>query len=124
MFQFLESPVVIWLIIMLFFLFFLALFFRMLPKTNGKHQKNTDTSMKIAEENRSKCTVFGFLEKLPRGDPIPDECMSCPKLVECAMAKRAFDWYLGQNLAQNSENGGTNRTEMPKHIKNRKKGEG
>jgi hypothetical protein len=36
--------------------------------------------------------------------------------VECAMAKRAFDWYLGKNSAQNSENGRNNRSEMPKHI--------
>jgi hypothetical protein len=40
--------------------------------------------------------MLGFLEKLPRGDPIPKECLNCRRLVECAMAKRAFDWYRGK----------------------------
>jgi hypothetical protein len=56
--------------------------------------------------------MLGFLEKLPKGDPIPKECLNCRKLVECAMAKRAFDWYLGQNSGQNPENGRNNRAEM------------
>ena len=115
MLQFLESPIIIWLIIMCFFLFFFVLYLTMLPKTNRKHQ-GTDTSIKAAEENRSECTMLGFLEKLPKGDPIPKECLNCRKLVECAMAKRAFDWYLGQNSAQNSENGRNNRAEMWKQI--------
>ena len=72
----------------------------MLPRTNGKHQISTDTQMKVAKENSSECTVFGLLEKIPKGDPIPDECMSCRKLVECVMKKRAFDWYTGQDSAQ------------------------
>jgi len=112
MFQFLESPFIILLIITLFFLLLLVFFLTMSPKENGENQTNTDTSMKVAKENRSGCTMLGFLEKLPKGDPIPKECLNCRKLVECTMAKRAFDWYLGQNSAQNSENGGNNRTEM------------
>ncbi|MFQ5836406.1 MAG: hypothetical protein ACE5HG_00975 [Candidatus Bathyarchaeia archaeon] len=71
-----------------------------MPRTNGKHQISTDTSIKVAEESRSECTMFGFLEKIPKGDPIPDECMTCQKLVECLMKKRAFDWYVGQDSAQ------------------------
>jgi len=100
MFQIFESPVIIWSIITCFFLFFFVLFFRMLPRNNEKHQISTGTSMKVAKENRSECTVFGLLEKLPKGDPIPDECMSCRKLVECVMKKRAFDWYTGQDSAE------------------------
>jgi hypothetical protein len=116
MFQFLESPFIILLMITLFLLLLLAFFFTMSPKEKGKNPKNTDTSMKVAKENSSECTMLGFLEKLPKGDPIPKECLNCRKLVECAMAKRAFNWYLGQDPAQNSENGRNNRAEMWKHI--------
>jgi len=111
MFLIFETPLLVALIILLCFLFFFVLLRTELPRTNGKHQ-GTDTSMKVAEENRSECTMLGFLEKLPKGDPIPKECLNCRKLVECAMAKRAFDWYLGQNSAQNPENGRNNRAEM------------
>ena len=105
MLQFLELPVIIWSIIMFFFLFFFVLFFRMLPRTNGKHQTYTDTSTKVAvsaKENRSECTMLGLLEKLPKGEPIPNECMSCQKLAECTMAKKAFDWYLGREASAQS----------------------
>ena len=115
MLEFLESPVIMWLIITFFFLFFFVLFLTMGSRTNGKHQ-GTDTSMKMVKENGSECTMLGFLEKLPKGDPIPKECLNCRKLVECAMARRAFDWYLGRISAQNSENRRTNGTEMSKHI--------
>jgi hypothetical protein len=109
MFQFLESPFIILLMITLFLLLLLAFFFTMSPKEKGEKSKNTDTSTKVAIENRSECTMLGFLEKLPKGDPIPKECLNCRKLVECAMAKRAFNWYLGQDPAQNSENERNNR---------------
>jgi hypothetical protein len=112
MFQFLESPFIILLMITLFLLLLLAFFFTMSPKEKREKSKNTDTSVKMAKENSSECTMLGFLEKLPKGDPIPKECLNCRKLVECAMAKRAFNWYLGQSSAQNSENGRNNRTEM------------
>jgi hypothetical protein len=112
MFQFLESPFIILLTITLFLLLLLVFFLTMSPKENGINQTNADSSIRVAEESSSECTMLGFLEKLPKGDPIPKECLNCRKLVECAMAKRAFDWYLGQNSAQNSENGRNNRTEM------------
>jgi len=100
MFQFFQSPIIITLIIMFYFLFFFILFLTKLQRTNGKHRINNDTPRKVAKENRSECTMFGFLEKLPKDDPMPDECMSCKKLVECLMKKRAFDWYVGQDSAQ------------------------
>jgi hypothetical protein len=112
MFQFLESPFVILLMITLLFLLLLAFFFTMSPKENGELPKNTDISMKVVKEDSSECTMLGFLEKLPKGDPIPKECLNCKKLVECAMAKRAFNWYLGQDSAQTSENKRNNRAEM------------
>jgi len=116
MFQFLESPFVILLMIALFLLLLLAFFSTMSPKENGQNPTNTDPSMKVAKENSSECTMLGFLEKLPKGDPIPKECLNCGKLVECAMAKRAFNWYLGQDSPQNSEKRRNNRAEMWKHI--------
>jgi len=116
MFQFLESPFVILLMITLLFMLLLAFFFTMSPKENGQNPTNTDTSMEVVKENSSECTMLGFLEKLPKGDPIPKECLNCRKLVECHMAKRAFNWYLGQDSAQGSENGRNNRAEMWKHI--------
>jgi len=116
MFQFLESPFVILLMITLFLLLLLAFFFTMSPKENGENPTNTDTSMKVARENSSECTMLGFLEKLPKGAPIPKECLNCQKLVECAMAKRAFNWYLGKASAQTSENGRNNRAETWRHI--------
>jgi len=97
MLQFLGSPVIIWSIITLFILLFFVLFLTMSPRIDGIHQISIDTSMKVAKENRSECTMLGFLEKLPKGEPIPNECLSCRKLVKCAMAKRAFEWYTGQN---------------------------
>ncbi len=88
----------------------------MSPKENGENQTNTDTPKRVVKEGTSECTLLGFLEKLPKGDPIPKDCLNCQKLVECAMAKRAFNWYLGQGSPQNSENGRDNGAEMWKHI--------
>ena len=116
MFQFLESPFIILLLITLFFLLLLVFFLTMSPKENGENPTNTDILMKVAKEGSSECTMLGFLEKLPKGDPIPKECLNCRKLVECAMAKRAFNWYLGQDLAQNSENGRSDGAEIWRHI--------
>lgn len=84
----------------------------MLPRTDGKPRMNTGTPMKVAKKNNSECTMLGFLEKLPKGDPIPNECMSCRNLVKCVMAKRAFEWYTGHS----SKNERTNEIEMLKHI--------
>jgi hypothetical protein len=96
MFPFLESPFVIFLMIALLFLLLLTFFVTMSPKESGQNPTNTEKSAMVARENSSECTMLGFLEKLPKGDPIPKECLNCQKLVECAMAKRAFNWYLGQ----------------------------
>ena len=85
---------------MFYSLFFFIMFLTRSPRTNRKHQISAVTSKKVAKESNSECTMFGFLEKLPKGDPIPDECMSCQKLVECLMKKRAFNWYVGQDSAQ------------------------
>jgi hypothetical protein len=33
-----------------------------------------------------KCPYhFGYLKKLPKDSPIPDECLSCPRMIECSL---------------------------------------
>jgi len=80
----------------LLFIICYNVFLKKSPRENGEQQRKSKTS----EENSSECTMLGFLEKLPKGDPIPNECLNCQNLVECTMAKRAFDWYLGHDRAQ------------------------
>ncbi len=37
---------------------------------------------------------FGYLKSLPKGKPIPDECLSCRKIVECRHShpEKSSDW--------------------------------
>lgn len=38
------------------------------------------------EAKKSGCGhYFGYLKKRPKNTPIPDECISCPKIVECLL---------------------------------------
>jgi len=86
-----------------YFLFFFVLFLSKLRGVNGKNQKASKDRREVAEKGDSECSMFGFLEKLPKGDPIPDECMSCQKLVECLLKKKAFEWYSGEGSPKKSE---------------------
>jgi len=106
MFPIFETPIFITLIIMFYLLFFFVLFLTKLPRENVKQERNSKKSeeiTRVAEKDHSKCTMFGFLRELPKGDPVPDECMSCQKLVECLLKKNAFDWYSGQDSSKKSE---------------------
>ncbi|KPV63162.1 MAG: hypothetical protein AOA66_1012 [Candidatus Bathyarchaeota archaeon BA2] len=106
MFLIFETPVLIILIVVFYLLFFLVLFLIKLPEEHGKQQRNTKTSAEItrvAKESQPECTMFGFLRELPKGDPIPDECMSCQKLVECLMKKNEFEWYSRRDSSKKSE---------------------
>ncbi len=39
---------------------------------------------KSTEEKTPECPhYFGYLRKLPRNVPIPDECLGCLRIVEC-----------------------------------------
>lgn len=116
MFQFFESPAFVFLFFIVSCVFLFVLFLKMCSGKNGEHQIRADMSTAVARERRSECEMVGFLEKLPKGDPLPDECISCPNLVECALAKRAFDWYIGQKSTPDSEDEGTNRMETPRHF--------
>ena len=40
-------------------------------------------------ETPAKCAhYFGFLNALPRDAPIPDECLVCPKVLQCNIKRR------------------------------------
>lgn len=57
----------------------------------------TVTSLKAAEErplsiqpqtDSPKCPHnFGYLKKLDKNAPIPDECLNCPRIIECFGSK-------------------------------------
>jgi len=98
-----EPPILITLVILFYFLFFFVLFLTKLQGAKEGPQKNVKTPKEVVKESRSECTMFGFLQELPKDDPIPDECMSCQKLLECLLKKKAFDWYSGQDLPNKNE---------------------
>jgi len=106
MFSIFETPLFITVIIMFYIVFFFALFIIKLPRENGKQQMQSKKSEKItqvAQEYNSDCTMFGFLQTLPKGEAIPDECMSCQKLLECLLKKNAYEWYSGRDSSKKSE---------------------
>jgi hypothetical protein len=40
--------------------------------------------VKDSEKSESKCVHFlGFLKKRPKNMPIPDECLTCSRMIEC-----------------------------------------
>lgn len=118
MFQFLESPIFIFSFLTFSSLFLFVLFLLMLSRANGEPRARIDSSMKVTEENeKSECAIIGFVRALPQGEPLPDECISCPKLLKCMVARDAFDWYTGRKSPQESQNGGrrANRSISAKH---------
>lgn len=47
-------------------------------------QKLPTASSKPLQARPPECShFFGYLRKIPRNTSIPDECFSCPKMVEC-----------------------------------------
>jgi len=50
-------------------------------RAEKKKGKNTEP-----EAKNSGCNHYlGYLKKRPKNAPIPDECLSCPKMVECLL---------------------------------------
>jgi DNA-directed RNA polymerase subunit RPC12/RpoP len=40
-------------------------------------------------DSPAKCAYyFGFLNTIPKEMPIPDECLVCPKILQCSVKKR------------------------------------
>jgi DNA-directed RNA polymerase subunit RPC12/RpoP len=59
-------------------------------KRSSKSEKETSPLIEkvkkatATEEDNVKCTHFlGYLKKRPKNTPIPDECLTCGKMVEC-----------------------------------------
>lgn len=53
-----------------------------LNSVSAKTSENAD--VKTPEE----CSHYlGYLKTVPKGDPIPDECLTCPKLIRCTVKK-------------------------------------
>jgi len=47
-------------------------------------QKPPTASPKPLQARPRECShFFGYLRKIPRNTPLPDECFSCPQMVEC-----------------------------------------
>ena len=54
-----------------------------LDKTSPKTEKEETTSTQ-PQTNLPKCSYsFGYLVKLKKDQPIPDECLNCPRIMEC-----------------------------------------
>jgi DNA-directed RNA polymerase subunit RPC12/RpoP len=49
---------------------------------------SVETSGKPVEKTPTECTHhLGYLENLPKEATIPDECLTCPKLLQCFVKK-------------------------------------
>jgi len=54
------------------------------PAVDKDAQKIPTASSKPLQARPPKCSHFlGYLRKIPRDTPIPDECFSCPQMVDC-----------------------------------------
>jgi len=58
------------------------------PKVSVETQKPSEETVlttDVETESSAKCThQFGYLKRLPKDAPIPDECFTCPKYIRCA----------------------------------------
>jgi hypothetical protein len=46
--------------------------------------KDAISNQSPIEKDKTKCPhYFGYLSELPEDRPIPEECLLCPKLLEC-----------------------------------------
>ena len=52
------------------------------PPTPSIHERITQESLKTEAVQECKYR-FGYLRTLPKNEPIPDECLSCDKIIEC-----------------------------------------
>ena len=49
---------------------------------------SVETSEKLVEKPPTECAHhFGYLKALPKEAVIPDECLTCPKLLQCFVKK-------------------------------------
>ncbi|MBT8171382.1 hypothetical protein KJN74_00725 [Candidatus Bathyarchaeota archaeon] len=58
----------------------------------SKNEIKKQTEKKSTEKKEGKLTgcqeAFGYLANRPKDSPIPQECLSCPKMVDCMLSPR------------------------------------
>ncbi|WNZ28504.1 MAG: hypothetical protein IAX21_07515 [Candidatus Bathyarchaeota archaeon] len=56
----------------------------LLEKVKEAISKQSPGNSDNNDKKQFKCPhSFGYLSKMPKGNPIPEECFLCPKVVEC-----------------------------------------
>jgi len=66
------------------------------PDVGDENEGETVQSMGLKEKRlevpevpgsgKAECLhEFGYLKNRPKGKPIPDECLTCPKMIQCLM---------------------------------------
>jgi uncharacterized CHY-type Zn-finger protein len=55
-----------------------------LPKSEEREKKLVTVQKTKNSEDEGRCVHFlGFLKKRPKNMPIPDECLTCNRMIEC-----------------------------------------
>ena len=55
-----------------------------LEKVKQAISSQSPDNSKKEEKSQIKCPhSFGYLSKLPKSTPLPEECILCPKVVDC-----------------------------------------
>jgi len=54
------------------------------PKIQTVQKEQERENKELEEPTPPKCTHdFGYLKKRPKGTSVPDECLVCPKMIQC-----------------------------------------
>jgi len=60
---------------------------RLLEKVMEAISEQATTNAEKEENGQTKCAHhFGYLSELPKNASIPEECLLCPKVVECIVS--------------------------------------
>ena len=55
-------------------------------KEDVKPLKHMERAPEVSEGKQGGCLhEFGYLKNRPKNKPIPDECLTCPKMIQCLM---------------------------------------
>ena len=54
-------------------------------KTLKSTEKGKSRNVKSEAKGNGCSHYLGYLKKRPKNSPIPDECLSCPQMVECLL---------------------------------------
>ncbi|MBX5326431.1 MAG: hypothetical protein ACQXXH_00780 [Candidatus Bathyarchaeia archaeon] len=55
-------------------------------KEDVKPLKRVEGVPEVSVDKQDVCLhEFGYLKSRPKGKPIPDECLTCPKMIQCLM---------------------------------------